>query len=285
MRSEVDPRRAARRAQRQVSQADWRSTLARSGLAAKGVLYGALGLLAIDVATGDASAEHASRQDAIRLVASQPFGQWLLGILTAGLFALTVWHIIQAIKGDPVEGTEMKDRVKFGAKAIIYLTTALTALMILLSDMRAGSGSAGASSGGEDQATATVMSWPGGIWIVGMVGAAVVALAVHQLYQHAWKTMFMSRLNRSAMSPEVASGAKRAGQVGYSARAIVAVIVGIFLIVAAARHDPQAAVGLSGALGAVSGEPWGPAVLWTVAVGLVLYGAFCFAEARYRRAT
>src|SRR5688572_20791647 len=103
----------AARSVRQAEQADWRALLARSGLAAKGVLYAALGLLAINVASGDAGSQTASRQGAIELVASQPFGQWLLGILTAGLFALAAWHIIQAIKGDPVEGSEASDRLKF----------------------------------------------------------------------------------------------------------------------------------------------------------------------------
>lgn len=266
-----------------AAQADWRSTLARSGLAAKGVLYSALGLLAISVASGDASSGSASRRGAIELVASQPFGQWLLVILTLGLFALAFWHVVQAFTGDPVEGSETKDRVKFAVKALIYLGTAVTALMILLS--RWGSGtSTGGSGGSSDQATATVMNWPGGPWIVGIAGAAVIALAIAWAYRHVWNKAFMRRLDRYSMSAEVEAGVERAGQAGYAARAIVAAIAGAFLIAAAVQHDPQEAVGLSGALGALSGETWGQAVLWVVAIGLFLYGCFCFAEAKYRRA-
>jgi hypothetical protein len=274
----------AARSVRQAEQADWRAVLARSGLASKGILYAALGLLAINVASGKAGSQTASRQGAIELVASQPFGQWLLGILTVGLFALAAWHIIQAIKGDPVEGSDASDRARFAGKAVIYIGTAMTALTMLMP--RLGSGSAGAGSGGtEDQATATVMSWPGGPWIVGIAGAAIIAFAIYQFYKHAWHTTFMQRLDRGAMHGDVSRAVERAGQVGYAARAIVAVVAGAFLVVAAVQHDPREAVGLSGALGALSGETWGQVVLWIVAIGLVLYGAFAFAEAKYRRAT
>ena len=281
MRSELNG--MAARSARHAEQADWRSALARFGLAAKGVLYAALGLLAINVASGEAGSQTATRQGAIELVASQPFGQWLLGILTAGLFALAAWHIVQAIKGDPVEGSEASDRAKFAGKAIIYLGTATTALTLLMS--RLGSGSAGGNSGGgsEDQATATVMAWPGGPWIVGIGGVVIIAFAVYQFYKHTWRKQFMQRLG--AMDHDVRRGVERAGQAGYAARAIVAAIAGGFLIVAAVQHDPQEAVGLSGALGSLSGETWGQVVLWTIAIGLVLYGAFAFAEAKYRRAT
>lgn len=95
----------------------------------------------------------------------------------------------------------------------------------------------------------------------------------------------MQRLSRVQMSRSVETGVERAGRAGYAARAIVLAIVGTFFIVAAVQHDPQEAVGLSGALQALSERGWGAAVLWFVAIGLFLFGCFCFAEAKYRRAT
>ena len=270
-----------------AAQGDWRSTLARSGLLAKGVLYGALGVLAIQVAMGDASSQAASTRGAIELVASQPFGQWMLGLLTFGLFALAIWQFIIAAKGDPVEGSEAKDRAKYAGKAIIYLGTAITALSAWLSQMGTATGG-GASIGGDgskDQATAVIMSWPGGTWIVGIVGLAVIGAGIYQLYHHTAKKKFMERLARAQMSETVETNVERAGRAGYASRAIVFVIVGVFFIVAAVQHDPSEAIGLSGALQVMAQRSWGQVVLWGVAVGLVLYGGFCFAEAKYRRAT
>lgn len=264
---------------------DWRSTLARSGLVAKGVLYAALGFIATNVASGDSASQSASSRGAIELIANQPMGQWLLGILTAGLFALAIWHIIQAFTGDPVEGDEAKDRLKFAGKAAIYMTTAITAVTMLMA--RWGSGESSGNGGGgssQDQVTATVMSWPGGTWIVGIGGAVVLVVAVYEFYKHVWKKAFMHRLDRS-MGPDLRRGIERAGQGGYGARAVVAMIAGVFLIIAAVQHDPQEAVGLSGALVALGQRTFGQVMLWIVSIGLLLYGAFCFAEAKYRRAT
>lgn len=277
----------AHRLRTHARQGDYRSTLARVGLAAKGMLYTALGILAINVATGDAASQSVSKRGAIELVASQPFGQWLLGLLTAGLFALAIWRFILAVKGDPVEGSEGKDRAKFAAKGVIYAGTAITALSLLLSHL--GSSAGGAASGGggatEQQAAATIMGWPGGPWLVGLLGLAVIGFGLYQIVQHGMHKKFMTRLDRTEMRSEVSTAVERAGRGGYIARAIVFVIVGTFLIVAAVQHDPQEAVGLSGALGMLAGETWGQAVLWVVAVGLFLYGCFCFAEAKFRRAT
>ena len=33
----------------------------------------------------------------------------------------------------------------------------------------------------------------------------------------------------------------------------------------------------------LAGLPFGPIILWIVGVGLILYGLFCFARARYAR--
>jgi hypothetical protein len=229
-------------------QGDWRSTLARSGLVAKGVLYGTLGVLAIQVATGDASSQEASTRGAIELVASQPFGQWLLGLLTFGLFALAIWQFIIAVKGDPVEGSEAKDRAKYAGKAIIYLGTAITAASAWLSQMGSDSGGAASTGGGgsEDQAAALVMSWPGGTWIVGIVGLAVIGAGIYQLYHHTVKKKFMERLARARMSETVETNVERAGRGGYASRAIVFAMVGVFLIVAAVQHDPSEAIGFRG---------------------------------------
>jgi hypothetical protein len=241
------------------------------------VLYAALGLLAIQVARGQASTGRVTREGAVELVASQPFGQWMLVLFTIGLFCLAAWQAILAFTGDPVEGSETKDRVKNGVKAAIYTATAITAVTVL-----AGGRQSGGSS--EDQAAGMLMAWPGGPWLVGLLGLAVLALAAQQLYGHAIKKKFMERLSIGG-GGDVGRNVERAGRAGYAARGIVLLVVGTFFIIAAVQHDPREAVGLSGALQVLSQQAWGTALLWFVALGLFLYGCFCFAEAKYRRAT
>jgi hypothetical protein len=271
----ADAASGARRAQHAAATADWRSPLARFGLVAKGVLYVALGVLAIRFAMlggGDAS-----KEGAIELVASQPFGTVLLVGFTAGLFALGGWQLLIMLTGDPVEGEDGEHRVKFGIKAVVYLGTAITALNVLLGD--------GGSSGGKQEATAMVMGWPGGRWLVGLAGLALFAFSLVQLWSQAYGEGFMERLDRARMHDGVEKGVESVGRAGYAARGIVLAIVGVFFVVAAWQHDSSEAVGLSGALHAIAERPLGVFVLWGVAVGLALYGVYCGAEARYRRAT
>ena len=265
--------------------ADGRSVLARSGLVAKGVLYSVLGLLSLQVASGDASSDRATTRGAIELVLAQPLGHVLLALLTIGLIALALWQCVLAVTGDPVEGNETKDRVLFAIKALIYGGTAATALTLLLPRWTNGIPSGGdGSEASQERATAMIMNWPGGRWIVGAIACIVIGFAVNQLIKHAWRHAFMDRLNRSRMSVSLARAVERAGRAGYAARAIIFITVGVFLVVAALQHDPREAVGLSGAMRTIAQQQWGKALLWFVAVGLFLYGCFCFAEARFRRA-
>jgi hypothetical protein len=233
-----------------TARGDWRSTLARSGLVAKGVLYGALGLLALQVAAGNAGAQSASKRGAIELVASQPYGRWLLGLLTFGLFALGLWQAILTLTGDPVDGSDKTDRAVYAGKAVIYFAVATTAFRILA--VRWGSRAISAGSGSDEQsgdrATAVIMSWPGGDWFVALAGVLILAAAIHQFYKHAWNSRFMRRLNVMRVSSHARTVIERSGQSGYAARAVILAIVGAFFVFAAVHHDPNEPVGLSGAL-------------------------------------
>jgi Domain of Unknown Function (DUF1206) len=60
-------------------------------------------------------------------------------------------------------------------------------------------------------------------------------------------------------------------------------LIGWFLVKAAYEHDPKEAIGLDGALQKVIEASYGTILLTIVAVGLLCYALFCFAEARYRR--
>ncbi|MET1052246.1 MAG: DUF1206 domain-containing protein, partial [Mycetocola sp.] len=75
----------------------------------------------------------------------------------------------------------------------------------------------------------------------------------------------------------------RLGQVGYIAKGVAIAVVGILFGVAAFTHDPSEATGLDGALKSLAQLPLGPVILAVVALGLIAYGVYCFARARYAR--
>ena len=73
------------------------------------------------------------------------------------------------------------------------------------------------------------------------------------------------------------------GMVGYIAKGIAVGVVGVLFVVAALTHDPEKASGLDGALKSLADLPFGTFILWLVGAGLIIYGVYCFARARYAR--
>jgi hypothetical protein len=75
-----------------------------------------------------------------------------------------------------------------------------------------------------------------------------------------------------------------AGAIGITARSLVFMPIGIFLIVAAIQYDPNHSYGTDAELLRLSGHPWGTAVLVAVSVGLAVFVVFSCIETRYREA-
>lgn len=260
-----------------------RANVARVGLVGLGVLYALLGVLAINVATGDRAT--ASRSGAVQAVAQAPLGRFLLIGLAAALIALVIWKVMQAIAGDPVEGSDASDRIKYAAKALLFSTAALSAVAILIANWGVSAQVPGSGNGGGDnqqQATAVIMGLPGGRWIVMVVGLAAVGLGCYQIFRNTVRCEFMERLHVSGDKERAISAF---GRLGYAGSGAVTIGVGVFLFLAGLQYDPDNVKGLSGLLAELAGNGWGQLALWLIALGLVAYGLFALAEAKYRRAT
>ncbi|MGY6499312.1 MAG: DUF1206 domain-containing protein [Acidimicrobiales bacterium] len=259
----------------------WKETLGRVGLVGQGVVYAIVGFLALQLASGDASGEDADQNGAIEWLAAQPLGRFLLVALTIALVALAVWRSLDALKGDPVEGSEATDRVKYASLAVVYAALAWAALAATIANW-SGSGDGGSDESGgdnEQQAAGVVLEWPGGRWIVMAVGLAVIGYAIYAVKKYVVDQAFLERLD---VGSDHWMG--RLGRAGYAARSVITGIVGFFFVQAGLTYDPEEAQGMSAALQELAGEGWGQWVLWAVALGLLALGAFTVAEAKHRRA-
>jgi hypothetical protein len=260
---------------------DWKEPIGRLGLIGQGVLATIVGLLAIRIALGDKS-EAATSEGAVAWLAHQPFGKFLLVALTVALFALALWRLLCAAMGDPVEGSEPKDRLKYAVLGVVYLLFAITTLGITIANWT-GSGETAASneSGdeGSQQAASTLFDWPAGRWLVGILGAAVIGYAGYNFYKQVVIKKFVERLDADEGSWIV-----RLGLIGYTAQSLVYALIGYLFIDAAIAFKSTTAKGPSGALIELGDSTWGRVLLWIIAIGLFAYGVFCIAEAKYRRA-
>ena len=254
-----------------------KSLLGRVGLVAEGVVYALVGFLALQIAAGNRA--QADQIGAVEYVARQPSGKFLLVALTAALFALGAWRLLEVVTGDPVEGSDTAHRAKYAVKGVLYLGLAVSALSITLANWGKASGGGGGGRTGATT-TATVFEWPAGRWLVVLAGVLLIAYALYSFKEHAVEHRFAEWLTEPDDSWLV-----KLGRIGYAARAVVYVVVAVFLIQAAVTYDASEAKGVSGALRELSGESWGRALVWAVAAGLVAFGMFLIAQARYRRAT
>ena len=257
-----------------VARSDAFEWSARAGLAARGVIYGIVGVLALALALG-AGGSTTSQQGALKEIAQQPFGVVLLIVMAIGLAGYAIWRLARAAIGHGKEVDDgAVDRLGGVASGICYLLLCATAIQLLI-----GSGS---SSSGASETTGGVLGWPGGTWIVGIAGLIVIGEGLHQGYKGVSKK-FLEKSKTEQMSPAVESSFTKIGIFGHLARMVVFVLIGYFLLKAAIDYNPDAAVTLDGALSKLAQATYGPVILGLVAGGLLAFGVYSFADARYRR--
>jgi hypothetical protein len=260
---------------------DWKDTVGRVGLVGQGVVATIVGLLAIRIAMGEKD-EAATSDGAVAWVARQPFGKFLLVALTVALFALAAWRFLDALMGDPVEGSEPKDRIKYAVLGVIYLSLAITTLGITIANWTESgdtNGSGGSGDEGSQKAASMLFDWPAGRWLVGIAGVGVIGYAIYNFYKQVINKKFTERLDADDSSWVV-----RLGLIGYTAQSLVYAVIGYFFLQAAIAFESNTAKGPSGALIELAGEGWGQWLLWLIAIGLFAFGVFCIAEAKYRKA-
>lgn len=258
----------------------WYAVLARSGLVAKGVSYGLVGVLAVKLAVGDGG-KATSRQGALQTLAQHTFGKVVLVLLACGLAGYAIWRFVQAAEERDESGKDgalktWGKRAGYAGRGLIYAALTVSAVKILL-----GNGQQQSQDAKAHQTTATVLGWPGGQWIVGAAGIVIggvglwnVYRGISQKFEDNWETGRMSEFERT--------WGARVGTVGHLARGVVFGLIGIFVTKAAVDYNPKDAIGLDGALQKLAAASYGPYLLGLTAAGLVAYGLYCLVDARYR---
>src|SRR5581483_3709800 len=172
-----DPVRDARTTGEKLARSRGFEWLARAGFVARGLIYGIIGVLAIKLALG-AGGTTANQQGALETIAHQPFGKVLLILVAIGLAGYALWRLVRALLGHGPEDSDSGfDRLAAFASGIVYAGLCAVAVEILL-----GAGSSG-GSGSAHKATAGVLGWPGGTWLVGIAGAALIGVGLFQGYR------------------------------------------------------------------------------------------------------
>ena len=276
--SDIRPRRELRYAENagegfvNTTAFEW---LSRAGFVARAAIYAIIGVLALKLAIGEGG-KLTSQQGALKTVANQTFGTYLLTVLAIGLGGYALWRLCRAALGRGPEGSDS------GLERVAALVSGLSygALCLLAVEILIGSGSS--SSTDPTSSTAGILGWPGGPWIVGAIGVVFIGDALYQGYRGITQS-FLKDSKTEEMSPGVRKWIGRLGTVGHLARMVVFGLTGVFLIKAAVEYDPNKAVGLDGALAKLAQQAYGSVLLCIVAAGLIAFAIYSLSDARYRR--
>ena len=267
-----DTKRDAGRAAR----SDWFGYLGRAGLAAQGVCFGIIGVLAIGLALGEGG-ETTDPQGALIALARHTWSKVLLVLLCVGFAGYALWRLAQALFDRGRMGSDLGGLFR----RAIQLVQGLTYVALTVGAVRTLAGS-GAKPGGEKRAAAGIFGWPAGREIVGIIGAVLLISALVTAY---WglSNRFEESLATEEMGKETRRTVAAAGVVGLCALGLVLGTVGWFLLKAAIEFRPQDPVGLGGALAKLAQAPYGRWVLGVTAAGFMVFAVFDFLQARYHK--
>ncbi len=253
----VDTRSAAVTAHENV----WFERMARAGFAAGGLLHLLIAFIVARLALGDGG--NADQSGALAALAAQPGGAVMLWVAAVVLAALGVWQLVETF----VE-RDLKDRLKAGAVGVVYLALAFSAAKFAMGS--------GQSSGSQNAGLSAQMMQSGwGKALLIAVALVLIGVGGYFVYKGATKG-FLVELEVSG-----GSAITWIGIVGYVAKGLVLVGVGLLVIVATMTSDPSKATGVDGAVKTLGTAPYGKFLLLLAAVGIAAYGVYGFIRSRY----
>jgi hypothetical protein len=247
-----------------------RSALIRLGLAASGLVYVAMGVVSARVAFLGARNREQGVPGALRFLLEQPYGARLLGAVVVGLIGIALVHGVEAATGTGHRG--IAARVGLAVNAIGYAALAWTSARLLFHLGQTGGHS-------ERESIAWLLGVPGGALALELVGAAVIAGGLWEIYQGARGSWSAGRRLPRRLA-RILSAVARFGLV---ARGLVLGALGYFLIRAAEDADPARARTFGGVLRSFSHTVLGPGFVGVVALGLAAYGVQLWALALLKR--
>ena len=252
--------------------------LARLGYGVRGLMYVAIGAIALQAAIGKNSSP-ADQIGAIGAIGHLASGRILLWVMLVGLAAYSLWGIVRAVFDPFHKGSDTQGLLARGG----YLISAISYAFFALATYGLLRGTS--SGGGSTQLThfvTTLMQVSAGRIIVAVIGLAILIGGLYQIY--AGLTMnFEQSLRAYALTAEEFRVARGMGKVGTAVRGFVIGIVGVFLVLAATSADPSKARGFSGALSFLGQQPYGIYILGVVAAGLIFLGLYSLMSALWFR--
>jgi Domain of Unknown Function (DUF1206) len=248
------------------------SVVGRLGLAGRAAFYIILAGLTIRIALlGGTPKNQVNANGALALVSRPLLGKVAIALVALGFVLFGVARLVGAARD---ASASTRRRWLAAAQGVAYLIMAAVPASFLAGHRQTG------SQQQQQKTTARILDLPGGRLIVMAFGLAIIIVCAAQI-RRAVRQDFRKGLELASAPRVIRQVADAAGAIGITARGLVLLPVGIFLIVAAVQYNPSHAYGTDAELLRLSGHPWGTAILLAVAAGLAAFALFSCIETRY----
>jgi len=253
----------------------WFDAYARAGYVAKGVAWAVVGFIALRLALGDEQAQ-ADFTGALAEIGERPLHAILLVLLSVGLLGYALWRVVQGaldVEGEGRDAWGWTKRASYAVLGLWYGVFGVYALGIL-------AGWSTEEDGLRDW-TAMALAWPGGAWLVGAAGAAVLASGLLELYV-ALTRKFEIEIGESDLGRLERVCVLCTGGFGHAARGLVYGALGFYVVQAALQFDPEEARGLAATFRELLAQPYGTLLVSFAGAGFMAFGAYCVLLALHR---
>ena len=248
---------------------------ARAGFAASGVVHLLIAYIILGLALSGGG--NADKSGALAALGSQTGGKIGLWAAAAGLAALGLWRIAEAILGSKPGERSGAQNDNPAWKRAKSLAVALANFSIALSAARFAMGS-GQSSGQQNAGVSAQLMQSGwGKAVLIAVGVGVVAVGGYHVYKGVSRK-FLNDLRVSSGTVVVTAGVS-----GYVAKGLVLAGAGLLVVIATLQTDPSKATGLDASVKTLGQAPFGKFLLIVAALGIAAFGLYSFIRSRYGR--
>ena len=251
--------------------------LARLGCYSVAAVYILIGTMAILSFMG-LSEDAADEERIMDVILGLPMGEVLIVLLVLGLLGYIIWRVFEAYT-DPYEfGSDKKGlarRAGIASSAVGYGIVGFAAMQILIE---------GGGNNGEEERqflVAQVLDFPGGAWLIGIVGA-VTGFAGLVQFKYVAGGDYNKRINYNKMPRWMVTTTHIFAWAGYLARGVILAVIGYFLISAAITADPEevgdtdSAFDFLGSMGTL-----GNIAFIAIAAGTICYGLYMIINGIY----
>lgn len=257
----------------QLAQHSLFERFARGGFVVSGLLHLIIGYIAIRLAMGGQNGE-ADHSGALAELASKRGGSIAMWAAAIALAAMALWRLVETFLGrssDPQgKSADVFDRFKAFCLAAVYAGFAFSAF---------GFARGGGRSSSEQNAGISARLMTSGAGKAALFAAAAIILGVGGY--HVYKGVSKKFLEDLQGVPSKL--VRRVGISGYFAQGLVIAGAGLLVAIATINSEPEKATGLDGALKSLGAQPLGEVLLIAAGAGIITYGFYCFAMARYMK--